>query len=125
MGAVLRACPTAQLFTPCPVLGASTGKGDAYGINNGMDQREKLVHRYGILWRRLSPVLTDVSGTDSNRTCRPGCLSPARDSILCYCFPIILLIFPVTVVLGETAAFQKDMIKLKPEKTSKKPQRTE
>lgn len=54
MGAVLRACPTAQLFTPCLLLGASTSKGDAYGINNRMDQREKLVHRDGVLWRRLS-----------------------------------------------------------------------
>lgn len=44
MGAVLRAHPT-QLFTACPVLGASTSKGGACGINNRMDQREKLVHR--------------------------------------------------------------------------------
>lgn len=50
----LRAHPTAQLFTACPVLGASTSKGDACGINNRMDQREKLVHRYGVLQRRLS-----------------------------------------------------------------------
>lgn len=57
------------------------------------------------------PVLTDVSGTDSNSICRPGCLSPARDLILCYCFPIILLIFPVT---GKMAAFQKYMIEPKP-----------
>lgn len=102
------------------MLGASTSKGDAYGINNGMDQREKLVHRYGVLWRRLSSFLTDVSGTDSNSTCRPGCLSPDRDLILCYCFPIILLIFPVIVASGETVAFQKDMIKPKPEQTPKK-----
>lgn len=66
------------------------------------------------------PVLTDVSGTDSNSTCRPGCLSRARDMISCCCFPIILLVFAVTVVSGEMAAFQKDVLKPKPTKVPEK-----
>lgn len=40
-------------------------------------------------------------------------------------FPIILLIFPLTVVSGEMAAFQKDTIKTKLEKSTRKNQKTE